>query len=65
MEPETNPLLESVAAAVADGLPVDWDGLRAAEPQAAEQLELLRLFQEILAAHRAMLEPRGDGRSSG
>lgn len=65
MEPDTNPMLESVAEAVADGLPVDWEGLQAAEPEAAEQLRLLRLFQDIIAAHRAVLAPREDGRPSG
>lgn len=65
MEPETNPMLESVAEAVADGLPVDWAGLHAAEPDAAEQLKLLRLCQDILAAHRAVVAPREDGQASG
>lgn len=65
MEPETNPMLESVAEAVSDGLPVDWEGLHAAEPQSAEQLRLLRLFQDIITAHRAVLAPREDGQPSG
>ena len=64
MEPEANPVMESVAEAVADGLPVDWDGLHAAEPESAEHLRLLRLCQDIIAAHRALGAPRADGRAS-
>jgi len=64
MEPETNPVLESVAEAVADGLPVDWDGLHAAEPESAEHLKLLRLCQNIIAAHRAVGAPRADDQAS-
>jgi len=59
MEPETNPILVSVAEAVADGLPVDWDGLLAAQPQFAEQLKFLRLHQGIIAAHRELTGPAG------
>ncbi len=65
MEPEFAPILESVAEAVADGLPVDWDGLHAAEPQAADQLKRLRLFQDIIAAHRAVVTPRAGGQAAG
>jgi len=52
MEPEKSPVLMSVAAAVADGCHVDWEGLLAAEPAVAEGLQRLRLFEGIIAAHR-------------
>ena len=52
MEPELNPMLMSVAEAVADGFAVDWDGLLAAQPEVAEDLRVLRLFEGIIAAHR-------------
>ena len=58
MEREPNPSLESVAEAVSDGLPVDWEGLKTAAPTNTEQLNLLRLFQELIAAHAAVREPR-------
>jgi hypothetical protein len=55
-----NPMLVSVAEAVADGVPVDWEGLMAAEPEVAEHLGLLRLFEGIIAAHRDLgAPPRG------
>ena len=52
-------------APLADGLPVDWDGLSAAEPAAAAHLKHLRLCQDILAAHRAAIAPGADGQGSG
>ncbi len=59
MEPEMNPMLVSVAEAVADGVSVDWEGLLAAQPEAAERLGLLRLFEGIVAAHRGLGGPPG------
>ena len=58
MEHDQNPSLESVAEAVADGMPVDWEGLKTAAPSKTEQLNLLRLFQDLIAAHAAIRDPR-------
>jgi hypothetical protein len=56
-------MLESVAEAVADGMPVDWEGLLAAEPGLAEKLETLRLLQDLIAAHEDMRPPRIESRN--
>jgi hypothetical protein len=44
--------LLSVAEALADGMPVDWDGLRHREPALAARLGLLREVAEVATAYR-------------
>lgn len=40
-------MLLTVAITLADGLPVDWEGLREAHPAIAEDLDTLRLVEAI------------------
>jgi len=56
MTPDRSSTLESVAEAVADGLPVDWEGLEVAEPELAEHLRLMKMFQALIAAHGSLRE---------
>jgi len=51
-KPEEDPTLQSVAEAVADGLPVDWDGVGASQPGLAQQLDRLRFLEVVATAHR-------------
>ena len=56
MNDTTDPTLLSVAEAVADWMPVDWDGLRHREPALAARLALLREVAEVAQAHRELLD---------
>lgn len=47
-----DPTLLSVAEAMADGMPVDWDGLRHREPALAPRLGWLREVAEVATAYR-------------
>jgi len=51
-KPEEDPTLQSVAEAVADGAPVDWDGVGASQPELAQQLDRLRFLEVVATAHR-------------
>jgi hypothetical protein len=46
--------LLSAAEAVADWMPVDWEGLRHREPSLAARLEWLRGVAEVAKAHREL-----------
>jgi len=50
--PPEHPVLVAVATTIADGLPVDWDGLAAAHPELARDLKELRVLQEMEFARR-------------
>jgi len=58
---EDNALLVAVATTIADGLPVDWESLFAANPELAEELKALRVLEEMEAARRKAAEERGTG----
>ena len=49
---EDHPILMAVATTIADGLPVDWEGLAGEHPEILEELETLRVLQEIEKARR-------------
>jgi hypothetical protein len=49
---EENPLLVAVATTIADGLPVDWESLLAANPEITEELMALRVLEEMEVARR-------------
>jgi hypothetical protein len=44
---EEHPVLVAVATTIADGLPVDWQGLTAAHPELEADLQALRVLQEV------------------
>jgi ribulose-5-phosphate 4-epimerase/fuculose-1-phosphate aldolase len=47
-------LLRAVAEAVADGLPVDWTGLKARNPSLAEALSRMEAMEEVAGAYRTL-----------
>jgi len=59
-EPREEELLR-IAEALADGLPVDWSGLRAREPAAGDDLAWLRAVEEVASAFRVVREAPEDG----
>lgn len=58
-EPREEELLR-IAEALADGLPVDWSGLRAREPAAGHELASLRAVEEVASAFRTVREAPDD-----
>ena len=57
-----HPVLIEVATTIADGMPVDWESLRTAHPEFSEELEGLRVLQELEAARRRAAEEKGGPR---
>ena len=58
-------ILIGVSEALADGLPVDWEGLGRGEPALAEDLGPLRGVEEMASAFRAVREAAGEGEPPG
>lgn len=46
-EPDEHPILIAVATTIADGHPVDWAAVMAEHPDLVEELEELRVLQEV------------------
>jgi hypothetical protein len=53
-------LLVEIAKAVSDGLPVDWEGFRAENPDALALIDRLQFIETIAGAHRRVLEQESD-----
>jgi hypothetical protein len=64
MNDAMDPTLLSVAEAVADWMPVDWDGLRHREPSLATRLEWLRGVAEVAKAHRELRDAQAGNSTS-
>lgn len=60
MNDEANATLLSVAEALADGLPVDWRGLREREPELADRMERLRALADVASAFREVRTAAGE-----
>ena len=54
MSTPEHPLLLSVAEALADGLPVDWEGLRERDPSLSRELVDLLCVEEMARAFRSL-----------
>ena len=59
---EPDPMILSVAEAVADGLPVDWPGVAANRPELAGDLGPLKMIERVAEAYRAV--PDGEQNTS-
>jgi hypothetical protein len=59
MNDESNPTIEGIAEVLADGMPVDWDGLREREPALADRIARLKAVAEVAAAYRELREGPG------
>lgn len=59
MNDEPDPLLLSVAEAVADGFDVDWAALRERAPHIVGDLTRMRFLAELGGAHRRVRERSG------
>ena len=64
MNNPTDSTLLSVAEALADGMPVDWDGLRHREPALAARLEGLREVAEVATAYREIRKAQPESSSA-
>lgn len=60
MNDEPDPLLLSVAEAVADGFDVDWAALRARAPHIVDDLTRMMFLAELGGAHRRVREQSGE-----
>ena len=49
---DEHPVLVAVATTIADGLSVDWESLSAEHPEIADDLNALRVLQEMEMAKR-------------
>jgi hypothetical protein len=63
-EPNEDPILEAVAATIADGLPVDWESLIAEHPEIANDLRELQVLQGVDGARRGVGPEQKGGKGS-
>jgi len=56
MNERTNDTLLEIAEALADGAPVDWEGLERRQPALAEEVARLRALADVAAAYRELRE---------
>ena len=56
MKDESNPTLQGIAEVLADGMPVDWEGLRDQEPGLADQISRLQALAEVASAYQELRE---------
>ena len=54
-EASAEPRVESIAKAVSDGVPVDWEGVTEELPEAQPLIEGLRFIESVAEAHRRIL----------
>lgn len=55
----------SLGKAVADGVPVDWEGARNENPEDAALIEGLHFVEQVAEAHRRVLESSGADEQKG
>jgi len=55
-EAAEDPRVVSLGKAVADGVPVDWEGARDENPEDAALIDGLHFVEKVAEAHRRVLE---------